>query len=217
MNGLGLSRSIVVAWLAACAPACSFPDFQADQGDMPDGDAALDVVGLDTFVDSGTLDSATDGDGATTDAPLDGDAIGTCGVPPTLHPPGFTGPYCPFMADAGTTSCAPGQTCCEYPVGAPSTCVARGTMCPTMGGVSAVSWECDAPSQCGGGAMCCGNGTPMVRPGCSYFEVRPAQGTSCAATCGTGQYVVCEANSDCPTGRTCTPLKSEGQSIGFCN
>ncbi|GAC1577258.1 MAG: hypothetical protein NVS3B20_08660 [Polyangiales bacterium] len=56
----------------------------------------------------------------------------------------------------------------------------------------------------------------MTAPGCTYQEVFPPKGTTCAATCAAAQYIVCEAAADCPAGKTCTALKSGGKQIGYC-
>ncbi|MGZ3423623.1 MAG: hypothetical protein ACXVEE_37520, partial [Polyangiales bacterium] len=114
--------------------------------------------------------------------------------------------------------CAIGQTCCDTPKGSTpaSSCIAGGSTCPATSPKSGSTWECDAPSQCGTGKVCCGDGTPKLRTGCTYEEVFPAKGTVCAATCSATQFTVCEAPGDCPSGKTCTAIKSGSKNLGYC-
>ena len=162
----------------------------------------------------------------TTTPPDDGGTDGstTCGSDPTLHPLGsdagaVPGVYCPGAgADAGASTCDPGLICCDTPKGSTpaSSCIASTATCPTTTPKAGSSWACDAPQHCGTGKICCGKGTPKLRTGCTYEEVFPALGTQCETACATGEYIVCEAAGDCPTGKTCTPIKSGGKQVGYC-
>lgn len=193
--------------------ACSSSDTTTE---VPTVDAAPRSTG-----DSATnpTDSATppEGDAGT------GDAASECGTPAKLHPvtAGADGGniYCPFSAtDAGKTEyCTNDQQCCETPSGtSPSTCETKGSACPVTG---STVWECEDPSDCASGMQCCARstgagvtvGTDTCGPYLSKFS-----GTYCAATCATGELVVCEAQAACATG-TCTAVKPKGNSIGVCN
>jgi hypothetical protein len=179
-----------------------------------------------TAIDSGTTtDTGTVVDDTSTGTDSGGDSGSTCGSDPTLHPltadggvvPGV---YCPGAgADGGSsTTCATGQICCDTVKGStpPSSCIAGGTTCPATTPKAGSSWECDGPQHCTGGKICCGLGAPALRKGCTYEEVYPALGTVCETSCSTSQYIVCEAAGDCPSGKTCTPIKSGSKQIGYC-
>lgn len=224
-RGRGLLRAMpaMTVFVASCAAACSFPAFQAD---VPSGDTSIaeDVAQTDSAHDAldaldardtSALDAA---DTLASDAPdasdADADEAGVCGAPPTLHPPATgAGVYCPFVPDGGATTCKSGEVCCEDTTGSTSSCKPGVlTACST----GTVAWMCDAQSQCPSGHFCCGNGSPTVRPGCPYEWIHPVQGTICAASCGTEQFRVCEADAECPLGQRCHAIKSGGVQIGYC-
>lgn len=209
--------SLVVSLALASASACSSSDTGGGSTTAIDTGTADTGSTTDTgsSMDTGTTDTGT----STTDTGTTTADAANCGSAPTLHPAGDAGVYCPNAGDGGTnTSCAIGQTCCDVPNKSTpgSSCIASGSTCPTSTPKPASAWECDAPSQCGTGKICCGIGTPKLRTGCTYDEVFPAEGSKCEVSCTTGQYVICEANADCPTGKTCTPLKSGGKQVGYC-
>jgi hypothetical protein len=55
--------------------------------------------------------------------------------------------------------------------------------------------------------------TDTCGPYLSHFA-----GTTCAASCGSGELTVCAANADCTGigGGTCTAVKPAGNDIGVC-
>ena len=153
-----------------------------------------------------------------------GDGGATCETPPTLYP--APGVYCPGdQDDAGNTvTCNAGQHCCETPQGSStaSTCESPGTACAS----GTVDWECLQPVDCanfeGGGAVCCIVGaTKMTVTSCDagWTEWSGFTGTKCMASCPSGSYVACQANSDCTgdAGTTCTVSKSNGSDFGYCS
>ena len=211
---------VAVLGVVACGTiACSTSNPgspKTDGGGVSDTGGGSNDTGP-TFDSGAVVDSGT----TSTDTGSTEDTGVTCGSDPTLHPAeAGVGPYCPGYYPSGSTtsgSCSLGQTCCEQTTGSPtpSSCTSPTSACPSG---DEANWECDGPSMCEGSTRtCCGNGTPAIRPGCTYLEVYPTQGTVCAATCGATQYVVCESDADC-TGskKTCTPLKSGGKQIGAC-
>ena len=151
------------------------------------------------------------------------DAGSDCGKAAKLFPPKADGGlFCPFSATgAGGKDiyCLDTQQCCENPKGmGASTCVAKGTPCPVA---TATVWECEDPANCvGAGQKCCahsgdGGGVTVATDTCGPY-LSKFSGTKCAATCGTGELVVCEQQSECTTG-TCTAVKPKGNDIGVCH
>lgn len=226
MTRTALRASLVVTTSAALllASACSSSSDTTPSASVDTGTSATDTgsSAIDTSVsteDTGT--SVDDTGSSTTDSTTSGDGGGGgCGSDPKLHPPAAgEGVFCPGTGDAGGGApCATGQLCCDTPKGSTpaSSCIAGGSTCPTTSPKSGSSWECDAPAQCGTGKVCCGEGTPKLRTGCTYEEVFPAAGSKCAASCGATEYVICEAAGDCPAGKTCTPIKTGGKQVGYC-
>jgi hypothetical protein len=167
-------------------------------------------------------------------APVDGGSGMDCGSTPSPHPSmgGSMSLYCPFGPDdAGKGSgppikCdSPTQHCClggsigggEF---APSECAATGSAC-SNGGTSeagATDIPCEVPQDCAmAGMACCAiGGSPTLVAGCGYYQERGLSGTTCAASCGAGQFQLCGTNTDCPMGMTCTGFKSKGMQLGFC-
>jgi len=185
------------------------------------------AVGADTSTTTDTGTTPEDTSTTPTDTSTTPDDTGSgktdggtmCGSDPMLHPPKTgDGVYCPGEGDGGMgANCAVGQICCDTPKGSTpaSSCIAGGSTCPTTSPKAGSSWECDSPTQCGG-KVCCGTGTPKLRTGCTYEEVFPSTSTTCAASCPSGSFIVCEAPGDCPSGKTCTAIKSGGKQIGYC-
>ncbi len=151
------------------------------------------------------------------------DAGSECGTAAKLFAPKPDGGiFCPFSAT--TTGgkdiyCAETEQCCENAKGSgASTCVAKGTACPVTG---ATAWECEDPSNCAAGQVCCAHssaaGTPVTvgSDTCGPF-LSKFSGTKCAASCAAGELVVCEQQSECAMG-TCTAVKPKGNDIGVCN
>ncbi|MDB5216629.1 MAG: hypothetical protein JWO86_4556 [Myxococcaceae bacterium] len=161
------------------------------------------------------------GTGGDTSSPAQ-DAGAECGTAAKLFPPKPDGGiFCPFSAADGGKNiyCKDTEQCCENVMGAgASTCVAKGTACPVA---TATAWECDDPANCAAGQKCCAHssasGTPVTvgSDTCGPF-LSKFSGTKCAATCATGELVVCEQQSECTTG-TCTAVKPKGNDIGVCN
>jgi hypothetical protein len=208
----GTAASFAFAWGALAAlEACSSTDSGTSSG----------AVVTPTVDGGGSAKDANPGDTSTPqqDAAA-GDAGSDCGTPAKLFPPKPDGGvFCPFSAPAGGKNvyCTDTQQCCENAKGqGVSTCVAKGTACPVQG---ATAWECEDPSNCAAGQKCCAHSgdagavtiaTDTCGPYLSKFS-----GTRCAATCGAGELVVCEQQSECTSG-TCTAVKPKGNDIGVC-
>jgi hypothetical protein len=184
------------------------------------------VVGNDTGTPGDDSGNPGDDSGPTAD--------GGCASPPALFPPKADGGiYCPyskdFSIDGGKAAyCNVGtEVCCLSPSSDAglSTCKANSTACPAGDHV----WACSAPQECGGGQVCCLTSGPVEPdPKCSgyqktkgFFSTRCAAAAECTGTVEAGsfidnQYIACEAQADCPTGKTCTAVKTSGTSIGVC-
>lgn len=176
------------------------------------------------LVDSGKHDSASSSSsdaGTDTSEPPPEDAGKECGTAAKLFPPKPDGGmFCKFSGTDGGKDiyCATTDTCCEAPSGSTSTCVNGKTdMCPIA---KSTPWQCLDPADCPQGQKCCAYGTNggAVTVGsdvCGPYLSKFA-GTKCAASCGTGELVVCEEQSECQTG-TCTAVKPKANDIGVCN
>lgn len=208
--GAGVVHDSAVAHDTASAPADTGPTtLPADTGSsLPSDDTGSSLPPDDTGSSLPPGDSGSD-------------AV-ACGTTPTLHPPkaGATpDTYCPFSAT--TTGgkniyCSQGKQCCETPssAGTPSTCVTAGAACPVAGSTAI---QCTYPQGCGSGKRCCANAAKIdLKPGCTYDSAVTFTGTVCATSCSATQFVVCAADTDCPSGQTCTPFAAGGSDYGVC-
>lgn len=206
---LGIAVSSTLAWAGLFA--CSSSNGTSTSGDVaptPSVTSHDAGAGADSYV-------------PTSDSSAPADAGSDCGTAASLHvPKADGGMFCPFSAPTGGKNiyCSTAQECCENPKGGGvSTCETRGTACPVA---TATAWECESPVDCAAGQVCCAHsgtagtpvtiGTDVCGPYLSKFS-----GTKCAATCATGELVVCEQASDCTSG-TCTAVKPKGNDIGVC-
>jgi hypothetical protein len=140
------------------------------------------------------------------------------------------GVFCPFgKTDAGKSEycTANAQVCCLSPStdAGSSTCSAPGTCASGF-----AEWACAAPQECAGsGVVCCLQAGPLeADPKCSgYQKTKGFNSTTCmpsakcTGTVDAGKvtdtlYVACEAQGDCPQGKTCTAIKTSGTDIGVC-
>ena len=199
-----------VAWGALfLLGACTANGTSASDEPLPTGDSGHTTLGTDAGSSDDSGDPGTD------------DGGGDCGKPASLHvPKPDGGMYCPFSAADGgkTVYCPITDQCCETPSGtSPSTCETKGSTCPVS---NSTVWECQSPADCTGGQKCCAHsgtaaavtvGSDTCGPYLSKFS-----GTHCAASCASGELVVCEQPSDCSSG-TCTAVKPKGNDVGVCN
>jgi hypothetical protein len=120
------------------------------------------------------------------------------------------------VGDAGNLTCAQGEHCCEPAQGGGvSTCAADCSAMPDGG----TDWQCDDPSNCGAGSVCCAVATSAdQQAGCSYHFLHGFHGTKCVTgtACAAGQIQVCEQATDCPSGTTCQTAKGKGGQFGLC-
>ncbi|AKV00744.1 hypothetical protein AKJ09_07407 [Labilithrix luteola] len=199
--------------------ACS-SDGSSSPGETPPVTASADAGTKSDAHTSG--DTGTGSNTGTDSSTPTGDGGSDCGTPATLHPPKADGGiYCPYSASDGGKNlyCPTTDQCCESAKGgSPSTCVTKGSACPTA---SATVWECESPLDCPGmGMQCCAHGgtkasVTVQQDTCGPY-LSKFDGTRCASSCGAGELVVCEAPSDCATG-TCTAVKPKGNDIGVCH
>jgi hypothetical protein len=94
----------------------------------------------------------------------------------------------------GQVCCAQG---CSYPYG-----TTAGTCTTGACGPGFTRWECEVPSNCGAGLLCCQD---------------PSGGNVCAPSCnGLAQY--CETGSDCPAAKPyCCNVAGDGGYFRFCS
>lgn len=191
--------------------ACSSSTASSSSGDVPTPDAGggKDVVVADTSP------------GDTSVAPQD--AGSDCSTPAKLFPPKADGGiFCPFSRTTPTGKdlyCLETEQCCENVMGSgASTCIAKGTACPIT---TATAWECEDPANCPAGQVCCahssaaGTAVTVASDTCGPY-LSKFSGTKCAASCATGELVVCKQQSECTMG-TCTAVKPKDNDIGVCN
>jgi hypothetical protein len=116
----------------------------------------------------------------------------------------------------GTCPATPGEICCVNNGAKTGACVATGP-CPS-GTTSEI--DCKGPGECPMGNSCCGTPTGSATiapvPGCTYDKSSGEINMKCASSCAAGDYVICEANGDCPSGQTCIPFKFKGAPMGHC-
>ena len=201
--------------------ACSSDDTKTDAGK----DAAKDsTTGTDSGQDSGGQDAGNDVSTA------------DCGSTPTLHPSDAGAIYCGFV-DGGSLICGTGQQCClGGKVGNTfqnQDCVTWGGTCdnppPDSGTSPPVPIECGQNSDCtangaASGSVCClqGGTAPAQVAGCSYYKSSPG-GSSIVCSAGSNgacpgstDIQICSSDTDCPQGKTCTPMKWKIYQLGFC-
>ena len=189
-----------------------------------------------TAQDSGNKDVSTQdqnngNDTGTTDA-----GTAECGTTPTLHVSEAGAIFCGYPADGGSAfSCNTGTQCClGGKLGSnflPEDCVTWGNACdnpPPDASSPGLPIECNQNADCTANGkannVCCLQGAtaPAIVQGCGYYKSSPGgsaivceQGTGGACS-GSGEIQICSATSDCPTGKTCTPMKWKLYQLGFC-
>ncbi len=251
---LGSSLLVSVATLVACS---------TDNGTtpVPGGGTSGSSGGVDGSkpkpkpeVD-GDVDPGPDVDGGVKDASAD------CANAPILRnvDAGF---FCANYRDGGnadaggSSNCANDESCCNYKNAAnkfvgfctPTPATGKNGTAPTkcantseeISGeawvaTGATTWECAAPSNCGGGTKkCCAFTTPGL-PATEKVNVGPYQGTDvpkacnaetvfknggtrCRANaCADGELELCSKNNPCSDGKTCKPAETGGfRDIGSC-
>jgi hypothetical protein len=192
---------------------------------------------LDSGVDTSTgTDGGTQQDSSATDTGTGSDsAIADAACAPELHVSTADGGiYCPFSKDFTVDGgdyayCTTGtQSCCLSPSSDAglSTCETTGS-CPT--GFS--QWQCAGPEDCvdPSNPVCCLTAGPTEsNTSCvgtlktkGFDNTRCTTATECMGTVEAGayiddQFVTCEQQSDCPTGKTCLAVKTTGTAIGIC-
>ena len=217
---IAAGTSLVGLGMLASIEACSSGDNTIDAGK----DATADVGSKDTGVDQNIPETGPQ------------DAGAGCKKDPTLHPSTPGQIFCGFT-DAGSFSCDGGAECClggKLGTGfAPETCATFGATCSN--GTNPIPIECTQPEDCTAngmtGAACClkGASPPVQVAGCDPQNLKMQGGTAiaCEATdagsgdaggssCAAGEIQVCEAQSDCPSGKTCTATRWKLYEIGVC-
>jgi len=213
---LGGGAAVGMAMIAASLGACS-------SGDSTTKDAGKDVT---TTTDAGK-DTGTTADTGTQDTGTTAD----CGSIPKLHPVEAGTIFCGYT-DAGGLNCTTGEQCClggktgtnTY---APEQCATWGGPCDNPPPDGGTVIECGQNADCTvngmDGGVCClkGAGAPALVSGCTYYKSAGGTAISCEAptngACAAGETQICEQDSDCPQGKTCTPVKWKLYQLGFCN
>jgi hypothetical protein len=219
--GLFLGGALLVSGAGIAVTACSSDSGTGNPTTNPDGSTGQDGSshndGSTQMDTGGQMDTGSGDDGG----------MGTeCGTTPSLHAsdggPGSI--YCPFGPDGGAIHCSPGtEKCCispkvngQYP---PSSCAST---CPYDAG-GHTDLACEDSISCSGnnlGSICCAKGaTPATVAGCGYFNESPGMSQATCEQgpdCASGEFQLCGAPSECPSGKTCTPFKVKGLQLGFC-
>ena len=152
--------------------------------------------------------------GGTSGGGSGGTGGGKCSSPGTLHSNTI---YCPFSATGSAKNVygTPGsQHCCEGLTNADlSVCQPSSTAC-TSGWTD---WVCQKDSDCGSGQQCCAAATFVQNTNTSCANYATGfHATKCETTCASGEIHMCTANSDCASGKTCTPFSTKGAQVGAC-
>jgi hypothetical protein len=205
--------------MAACSSTTNvqnpLPNAEGGGGDGQGGPYA------DGYVPPGD-DSGNPGDDGPN--PGDGGSSGDCGKVATLHEnDGAVGPYCPF-ADAGTIGkhCPALQECCvpHFPQDkSPQVCLAQGADCTPYFTVpeAGIPVDCEEDNQCPSGKVCCVTMAAFGQdPGCTNYFGSKLKGAFCVTACAAGQFHVCQNQSECTSGTTCTPFRDDGRDWGAC-
>jgi hypothetical protein len=176
------------------------------------GDAGMDATAAETGTDATKPDTGSDAGNM---------EASTCDVTPKGPFEGDSGPYCPYLADGGSTNCGVGNHCCIPAEGTgPSVCEPGQTACAFAdAGAKNADFQCNESGDCMTGQVCCltAPGTATSQdPGCtSYYYVSAEHGTTCMASCGS-QAQICGQDSDCTSGMHCIPLSTLGMWLGVC-
>jgi hypothetical protein len=160
------------------AGECAKPE-EKDAG-LPSKDATADA----REAANGDAPADATGDVVSADVATDARAETSC-----------TGPITP-PCDGGP--CTGGTTCCVESTS--STCIS-----PAVGDCTGSTWACPQPSDCTPAVCCLGS---VALSGTCPVVATEAGATACVAACGgSGEYPLCAAQTDCPTGSTCTPVE----------
>ena len=164
-------------------------------------------AGLSCAVVDGTTKCTTPG--TTTPPPPSGDAS-TVDAAPVVVPDGA--PVEPAACKFQTTPFP-----CGNPM-PPKVCYGATQSCTLTGcNPSDIAWECNSARQCG--TPCCVPPTSATltagancTEGTLLMTVGATSGAACsnATACKAGETQLCQANSDCPKGQRCTPVKIVG-------
>ncbi len=179
-----------------------------------------------TSTTSGSTTSSAGGAGATTTSGTStggdmtagsGGAGGKCSTPGTLHAPkqGETKTiYCPFSGMPNIYCTKQTEHCCE-PGSGTSTCKPIASTC----GASDTDWQCQDPSDCPNGQVCCSNDMAVLNinadTNCANFA-NGFKGTHCAASCLATEITMCTADAACGA-KKCTPFNTKGAQVGGCH
>lgn len=116
--------------------------------------------------------------------------------------------FCYGTLTCSTTGAAP--VCCDEKGDGGSytdTCVANAAACS---GMDSTTYACGQAADCGTGMVCCGTiGTSSS--GKPYFS-----GTTCEASCGSGETQLCVTAGECTSGTSCTGQEISGRKVGLC-
>lgn len=175
----------------------------------------------------GGNDTGTNNDTGTTDGGID------CGSIPQLRTSEAGTIFCGYLPDGGPGfNCNLGQQCClGGSTGggsfADQKCVGFGAACDNPPPDAGTPIECTQNADCTANGqpssdVCClqGAGAPAIVAGCGYYKSQGGKQITCeaadAGACASGEIQVCSQQADCPTGKTCTPMKWKLYQLGFC-
>ncbi len=217
-----------MAWIFGGGAVVGLAMVAASLGACSSGGGGEDA-GKDTSTgpDTGNKDTGGNPDTGTQDS---GDAGTVCDSSiPTIHQTEAGTIYCGFT-DAGSLDCPTGQECClggkTGNTFAPEQCANWGGVCNNPPPDAGTPIECADIADCTAngqsGKVCClqGAGAPTMVAGCNYPKISGGSAIVCETptgnACASGETQICESDSDCPTGKTCTAGKWKLFQLGFC-
>jgi hypothetical protein len=214
---------------------------QGTGDDASTGTSSGDTTGSS----SGDTTGSSSGDTTSSGASSSG-TTASCKSAPSLHADPAGSIYCGFgAADGGSLTCGTGQQCClGGKVGGayePQVCGTFGQACENPGpdaGSPAIPVQCAQVADCTANgiqnAACCLAGAEApapegALPACASSGLKVSGGNSImcevssspapasgAPACAAGEAQICSADSDCPTGQTCIPMRWKVIELGFC-
>ena len=221
-----LGGALVLTTTGVSMVACSSSSTPAGGGGG--GGTSDDGGGGDATGGGGGGGGGTDGGGGGGGGSDSGSTL-DCGSTPMLHPSdgGVGSIFCGYDSNNMKVNCnSPTQQCClggkNGTTFEPDICVALGAGCTNGGPKDAgLAIPCEVTADCAGtGMICCGiGGSPTPYLTCPYDKEQGFLGSVCTqgTTCGGGQFQLCGADSECPTGQTCHAAKVKILQLGWCS
>jgi hypothetical protein len=222
-----IAGAIVGCLGGAAAGACGGSSGSGGAGGGTGGTTSTTSSSKSTGTGTGTTSTGT-GTGTTTSTGTGAGGAGGGSCKPQsdlmLHPSspdaGTKTIYCPFSAVDGGKNVYCDKTsehCCEPKMGT-ATCDSLNTPC----GPTDMDWQCEGKDDCGANEDCCSNPEAVFKLGgtqngvvCQNYASLMKQ-TKCVPQGTCAAILMCNADSQCPMGKTCTPFAKAGNQVGSC-